>query len=309
MKAFVTGADGFLGSHLCRRLAADGWTVATLPGDLFERGAFASAADADVIFHLAALSYVPDAKASPATASRVNIDGTLAALEAARASRARLVFMSSSHVYGNAGAGGGAGEGEGRVEGRVEGQGGAVRPIVETDAIAPVSIYGATKAAAEALLWAYKHTHGVPVVAVRAFNVYGPGQRGAFVVPEFAARVHAGGPLTMGDPRPVRDFVYVDDAIDFLVAAATAPKAAGEAINLAAGIGVSIGDLGKTMLRVAGKKEEIAPSGEARRSRASGEASVLVGSRVKAERVLGWNPRVALEDGLRRTIQSYAVKR
>lgn len=276
MRAFVTGAGGFLGRHLVARLARDGHDVVEMGGDLFDAGALDGAAAADVVFHLAAVSFVPDTLKDPENAVRVNVLGTDRALAATRKGRGRFCFVSSSHVYGPP----------------------AGRPLAESDPLLAISPYAATKIAGEALVSARAATHGLATTVFRPFNMYGAGQREDFLLPTIAAQARAGDVVKLGDVTPVRDFVHVDDAVDLMARAALDPRAVGETFNVASGRGVPVREAAEALIRVVNPRARL--TWDASRARA-GDPSVLVGSVEKARRLLGWEPRVALEDGLRRT--------
>lgn len=282
MRAFVTGAGGFLGSHLVRRLARDGADVRALAGDLFDPRAWDGARDADVIFHLAATSFVPDTLRDPEGAVRVNVLGTERALDAAHRAGARFVFASTSHVYAPR----------------------SDRPLREEDVVEPRSPYAATKAAGEALVHAYRGTFGLATTIARLFNVYGPGQRADFLVPTILAQARTGSEVKLGDVTPVRDFVFVEDAVDLLARAGTSPAAAGQTFNVATGVGTSVREVAERAIAIVSPGARLAF--DASRARAA-EVSRLVGDPSRARDALGWTPRHSLDEGLRRAASETAT--
>lgn len=276
MRALLTGAGGFIGRHLTRRLAEE-HEVHAFTGDVRKPDAFAGIPRADVAFHLAAVSSPPESVRDPANAWAVNADGTLHLLEWARRERVgRVVLVSSAHVYGPA----------------------QYSPIDERHPTVPTTPYGASKLAAEALAQAYAASYGLEVVVVRPFNVYGPGQGPGFLVPDILLQIREGKALVLGNPAPVRDFTYVDDAVDLLVRAGTAKAAAGATLNLGSGAGHAVGDVVRAALRAAGSSMQ--PTYDPARFRANEVKELVVDNR-RAKEVLGWAPRVGLDEGLRRT--------
>ncbi|MFA5943833.1 MAG: GDP-mannose 4,6-dehydratase [Candidatus Thermoplasmatota archaeon] len=276
MRVLVTGAGGFLGRPLLHALASAG-NAHALDGDVTNAATFAGAGPADVVYHLAAQSNVPLSVKDPASTWKANVDGTLQMLEWARRDQvSRVILVSSSHVYGH-----------------------PVRaPMDEGHPLQPRSPYGASKLAAEALAQAYHATYGVATVVVRPFNIYGPGQSPGFLVPDILGQLRTGKDLVLGDPKPVRDYTFLDDAVRFLVACGSAAGIAGQALNLGSGQGHSVQDVVEAAVRAAGSR--LVPTFDPGRFRAN-ESGAVVADVAKARRLLGWSPRIGLEDGLRRT--------
>jgi UDP-glucose 4-epimerase len=302
MKVCVTGGAGFIGSHLVDRLAADGHHVVVLDdlstgdaanlsaapgrvdlreGDVRDRRAVAEAvAGAEVVFHQAALAAVGRSIEKPIDVTQVNVLGTLnVLLESAAARVRRVVFASSSSVYGDT----------------------PVLPKREDMTLAPRSPYAATKVSGEALVSAFASSFGLEGVSLRYFNVYGPRQsprsQYAAVVPRFVAATLSGRPpVVYGDGLQTRDFTYVGDVVDACLLAASAPAASGP-VNVGGGKRVSVLDLLRTIGRAvgwAGKAVHEAPRvGDVRDSLAD------VG---RAASLLGWRPKTSLEEGIARTV-------
>jgi UDP-glucose 4-epimerase len=320
----VTGAAGFIGSHLCRRLVAEGHDVVAL--DDLSEGSLARLADVgevrfveadvldgaavtdaargcDAIFHLAAKRSVQRSMADPSPTVTVNAQGTLSALLAAREAGAVVVSSSSSSVYGDQ----------------------EVFPVHEGLSPAPRSPYAASKLAGEVYCAALWRAYGVPAVSLRYFNVYGPGQdpagQYAAVVPLFVTACLTGSrPVVHGDGRQARDFTYVDDAVEANLLAARAlevgsagsggpagpagSEAAGRACNVSGGAAPTsvLELLGKIAalcgVEVEALDPEFAPPrpGDIRRS----EADVSL-----AGRLLGYRPRVGIDEGLARTVEAF----
>lgn len=276
MRVAFTGAAGFLGGHL-RAAWAGAAEVVDIAGDVREPATFASAPRADVAYHLAAISNVPEGIRDPAGTWSTNADGTFQFLEwARRADVGRVVFVSSGQVYG-------------RID---------RSPVDENAPTVPVSPYAASKLAGEALLQAYGATYGLKGVIVRPFNMYGPGQARTFLVAEILHQLAERGRAELGDPAPVRDYTYVGDAVEMLRLAATVPAAVGRTFNLGTGEGTSVRELADMALRVTGAPGPV--TFDPARRRQSEILRLVVDAR-RANEILGWKPAVSLEEGLRRT--------
>ena len=279
MRFLVTGSTGFVGGHLVAALARRG-EVVPFAGDVRDAASYAQLPRVDVAYHLAARSMPRASVDDPLGTWDVNLGGTLQLLEwARREDVARVVLVSTGHVYGPA----------------------AYSPIDEKHALRPVTPYGGSKLAAEAAVWGHAGSYGIEAVVVRPFNMYGPGQGPGFLVPDILLQLREGARLALGDPRPVRDFTYISDAVDMLERAGTAAAAVGHALNLGSGVGHRVSDVVDTALRVSGSR--LRPTyDESRHSR--GNVSELVVDAGLASSLLGWKPRVGLEEGLRRTWES-----
>jgi nucleoside-diphosphate-sugar epimerase len=292
-RVLLTGANGFVGSHLMDRLRSRKADVRcfvhpatstveaaaeaeSVEGDITDgEQVHAAMEDVSTVIHLAGIATVGAAQSSPDDAFRVNTLGTQNVLEAARRRGAiRVVVMSTAHVYGS-----------------------AVRlPVNEDHPVAPASIYAATKLAADVMALAYARNFGVPVTVLRPFNIYGPRQSTAAVIPSIVAQAVSGQPVQVRDLRPRRDFVYIHDVIEALLLAATTDAATGQAIVLASGVAVSVASIVRRVVtlasgRVAAAPEEPEPGSDC-----------VFGDASRAKELLGWHPRVDLDAGLRHTI-------
>lgn len=294
-KALVTGATGFLGSHLVECLTKRGDDVSVLvrghhdrvaqdrPHLSFMRGDLSHPfliSDASTVFHLAAISHVGRALENPRQTFETNTSGTLTVLEAIRQSSSveRLVFVSSAHVYGTP----------------------RYVPIDEDHPLRAQEPYAASKLAAEAFVSAYSSAYGIPIAIARLFNAYGPRQHPDFVIPSIIKSALTQDSLTLGNLTPTRDFTYVDDIVEALLCLAET----GEGIyNVASGVEVSIETLVARVAEVLGKPLTVSSQRAQRRSAAVEiERMWADNSRIKA---LGWAPRVSLIDGLAKTIAWY----
>jgi len=304
-RVLVTGAGGFIGSHLVERLvelgasvralihynalSSWGWLdfsphrerVEVIMGDLTDRDlVFQAARNVEIIFHLGALIAIPYSYQAPSSYVRTNIEGTLNILLAARDLKvARLVHTSTSEVYGTA----------------------RYVPIDENHPLQGQSPYSATKIAADKLAEAFYCSYGVPVVIVRPFNTYGPRQSTRAVIPTIIGQCLTGDTIRLGHLHPTRDLNYVSDTVEGFLRAAAADNVLGQTINLGSGREISIGDLALLIARLLGKQVHIIID-ERRRRPEKSEVERLLADNSKAKRLLGWEPRVSLEEGLIRTI-------
>jgi GDP-4-dehydro-6-deoxy-D-mannose reductase len=298
MRALVTGATGFVGRYLLEALAETGYeTLAcggpqdadALPIDVLDLASVRAAFDLgkpDVVFHLAAATFVPDAIASPMAAYVTNVRGTANVAQAARdyaresGAPVRLVFTSSAEVYGL--------------------QPPENVPLRETCALNPANPYAASKAAAEMLLLGEAHTFGLDVVIARAFNHIGPGQNERFVVASFAAqlaKIAAGGApqLFVGNLDAKRDFLDVRDVVRAYVALAR-DGTAGEIYNVCSGIARPIRDVLRELIIAAHVPVEVRDDPE--RMRPS-DVPLFVGDASKLRAATGWEPHVAFAASIR----------
>ena len=303
----VTGADGFIGSHLTEALLDAGAKVrgfclydsngswGWLDGLAAERRAqldvrlgdirdarFVEAAceGIDTVFHLAALIAIPYSYQAPESFIDTNVKGTLNVLEGVRrAACRRMVQTSTSEVYGTP----------------------ATLPIRETHPLQGQSPYSASKIAADKFCEAYYRSFSVPVVTLRPFNTYGPRQSTRAVLPTILTQLLAGETkVQLGSLDPKRDFTYVGDTVQGFLRAAEVDAIEGEVIQLGTGETVSIGELFETACRALGVKAQV--SQDAQRLRPAGsEVMVLLSAPDKARERLGWQPELSLVEGLKRT--------
>jgi len=290
---FVTGATGFLGSHLVKCLEQRGAAISILArrpperlakevprlnvvhGDLSH--AF-SVSDASTVFHLAAQAHVGHALDDPTQTFETNTAGTITVLEAVRRSQSveNFIFVSTAHVYGTP----------------------RYLPIDEEHPVHAQEPYAASKLAAEAFISAYSTAYGMPTVIARLFNTYGPRQHPDFVVPSIIRQALTHDSLTLGNLTPTRDFTYVADVVEALLRLADA----GEGIyNVASGVEVSIEALVTHVAQLLDKPITVASQRTQRRSAAIEIDRMWADiSHLKA---LGWQPYVGLNEGLTRTIE------
>ena len=299
MRFLITGGAGFIGAALANRLVAMGHHVRVLddlsagdperlhPQVVFTRGdvrdvpkLWTLLQGVDCVYHLAARVSVPESVLFPREYNDVNVGGTVSLLEAMRTVGVkRIVLASSGTVYGEQ----------------------AQQPLREDMAPNPLVPYAVTKIAAEHYIFTLGRLYNIEAVALRIFNAYGPGQQlpvsYAPVIPQFLRQILGGGSLVVhGDGSQTRDFVYIDDVVDALVAAATA-NADGKIINVGSGKETSINDLIRTLEAVTGRSAHVLYNPQA-----SPGVSSMVADLTRARQILNYRPRVSLEEGLRRML-------
>lgn len=308
MKVFVTGADGFIGSHLTEELVKRGYQVKafvcynsfntwgwldTLPeavmkhveifqGDIRDpNGVYEAMKEADAVFHLAALIAIPFSYHSPDTYVDTNIKGTLNVLQAARKlGTKRVLVTSTSEVYGTA----------------------QYVPIDEKHPFQGQSPYSATKIGADRLAESFYRSFGLPVTIVRPFNTYGPRQSARAVIPTVITQLLAGKrEIKLGSLTPTRDFNYVKDTADGFISIYESECTIGEEINIATQKEISIGQLAKELIRQINPEAEIICDEERLRPEKS-EVNRLLGCNEKILRLTDWRPKYSLEEGLKETI-------
>jgi NAD dependent epimerase/dehydratase len=306
----VTGGGGFIGSHLCEALVRRGDRVRALVrysgrgragrlenvpaeirkevevvlGDVTDPYAMLEVFRGhELVFHLAALIAIPYSYVAPRSFFATNTLGTVHVLEAARrAEVARVVHVSTSECYGSAQ----------RI------------PMAEDHPLVAQSPYAASKIGADQAAESFHRSFDVPVVTIRPFNTFGPRQSARAIVPTIVTQSLTSGSVRLGALEPTRDLTFVTDTVAGLVSAAGAPDVVGETINLGNGRDISIGDLASRIFALLdGVRAQIEQDAERIRPQES-EVQRLCSDATKARRLLGWEPKVSLDDGLRATISA-----
>ena len=301
----VTGAAGFIGSHLSERLvslgartralvhynSAGSWgwldeskvknDLEVIQGDIRDADSIQKAFDGvDVVFHLAALIAIPYSYQAPLSYVRTNVEGTLNVLQASlRQGVERVVHTSTSEVYGSA----------------------RTVPISEAHPLTGQSPYSASKIGADKIAESFHLSFGLPLATVRPFNTFGPRQSARAVIPAIITQALGDQSIALGNLEPTRDLNYVADTVAGFIAAAQSPNAIGEVINLGTGREVSIGALAQMILKILGKDLPVITE-EQRVRPENSEVDRLCADASKAQSLLGWQPRHTLEDGLAETI-------
>ena len=304
-KFLVTGAGGFIGSHLTETLVSRGASVRALvhynalgkcgwlehskhradieivAGDITDRDAVHEAAKGvEIIFHLAALIAIPYSYRSPLSYIKTNVEGTFNVLQAAREYNvSKVIHTSTSEVYGTAK----------RI------------PIEEDHPLQGQSPYSASKIGADKMVEAFHLSFGVRTVTIRPFNTFGPRQSARAVIPTIITQCLANQAVRLGSLTPTRDMNYVDNTVNGFIAAALVDAAIGRTINLGSGREISVGALAALIGRLMGCELKVEQDTQRLRPEKS-EVERLLSDNTLARELLGWVPGVCLEDGLRRTI-------
>ena len=306
-KVLVTGAGGFIGSHLAGALVVAGAEVRAfvrynsrgdsgllrdltpevkdnlelIAGDLRDEDAVRAAVKSShTVFHLGALISIPYSYKHPAEVASTNIMGTLNMLLACRdLGVERLVHTSTSEVYGTA----------------------RVAPISEAHPLQGQSPYSASKIGADKLAESFYCAYDLPVITVRPFNTYGPAQSARAVIPTIITQALTREVIHLGNLDSTRDFTYVDDTVDGFLRAAQSSTGLGEVFNLGTGQEIRIGDLAQKIIAMVGRDVKIDTEQQRLRPEKS-EVMRLISDNSRAREVLGWAPQISLDEGLKRTI-------
>lgn len=305
-RVLVTGAGGFIGSHLTEALVRSGantrafvrynsagrwgWLdssdcqgdVDVVAGDIFDQGFVKQAMkDIDVVFHLAALIAIPYSYVAPEAYVQTNVLGTLNVLQAARElGIERLVHTSTSEVYGTA----------------------QYVPIDEKHPLQGQSPYSASKIAADKMVESFYCSFDLPVVTVRPFNTFGPRQSARAVIPAIITQCLTGNTVKLGSLHPTRDMNYVENTVEGFLNAASSKEAIGQVVNVGSGREISIGDLAQLIIKLTGGTAQL-ETDEKRLRPLGSEVERLLADSSRAQSLLGWSAKVSLEDGLSQTIE------
>ncbi len=311
-RILVTGADGFIGSHLTEALVRDGYKVRAFvlynsfnswgwldhcapdvkgqfevfAGDIRDpHGVKEAMKGCEAVLHLAALIAIPYSYHSPDTYVDTNVKGTLNVLQAARELGVkRMIHTSTSEVYGTA----------------------RFVPMTEGHPLQGQSPYSATKIAADQLAYSFYSSFGLPVVIVRPFNTYGPRQSARAVIPTIIAQIADGGrKVKLGAVSPTRDFTYVQDTVAGFITALRSDRGLGEVINFGSNFEISIGDTARLIAEVMHADIEIVTD-EARLRPENSEVERLRADNAKARQLFGWQPRYGDREGLKRGLAETA---
>lgn len=305
----VTGAGGFIGSHLVERLVSLGcrvramvhynssgsWgnlellpaetkeRIEVIAGDVMDPFSVHKAVEGcEVVFHLAALIAIPYSYVAPQSYVSTNVAGTLNVMEAClRCNVKKVVHTSTSETYGTA----------------------IYTPIDENHPLQGQSPYSASKIGADKIAESYFLSFNLPVATIRPFNTYGPRQSARAVIPTIISQILAGKKsIRLGSLTPIRDFNFVKDTVEGFVKIAESESSTGTLINVGFGKGITIGKLADTLVRLMGRDVEIICEEERVRPEKS-EVFELICANSKAQTLAGWSPQYRLEDGLVETIR------
>lgn len=303
----VTGAAGFIGSHLCERLIRAGsrvrayihynsrndWgnlelvapdvkrDIEVVSGDIADSFAVRNAVKGvHTVYHLASLIGIPYSYIAPQSYVQTNVQGAINVLQAARDEGVqRVVHTSTSECYGTA----------------------QYVPIDEKHPLQGQSPYSASKVGADMLAESYWRSFGLPVAIIRPFNTFGPRQSARAVIPTIIAQALKGGEIKLGSLTPTRDMNFVDNTVDGFLAVGREAAAVGQVINVGSGREITIGDLARLIVHMIGSDSQVSEDSQRVRP-ANSEVERLLCGNTKAAELLSWAPRIGLEEGLQRTI-------
>jgi NAD dependent epimerase/dehydratase len=308
-RVLITGAGGFIGSHLSERLVETGarttalvhynsagswgWLdqsprrhdVEVIAGDITDRDQMQTVVRGhDVVFHLAALIAIPYSYRAPRSYVLTNIEGTLNILQASLDAGVKaIVHTSTSEVYGTP----------------------FELPIRESHPLQGQSPYAATKIGADKLAEAFERSYNLPVRILRPFNTFGPRQSARAVIPTIIAQALTGDSVRLGHLQPTRDFTFVSDTVNAFLRMAELERSPDGVIHVGSGREISIGDLARTIIDLVGRPVSIVADADRERPDRS-EVDRLCADTTRARALLGWSADTPLVDGLRRTIDAIA---
>ena len=307
-KVLVTGAGGFIGSHLTEQLVELGAQVrafvrynsrndwglieelpmdirnelAVVAGDLKDPGAVRNVVkDTEIVFHLGALIAIPYSYINPGDVVQTNVIGSLNILNASKEYGVeKIIHTSTSEVYGTA----------------------QYVPIDEKHPLQAQSPYAASKIGADKLAESFHLSYNLPVAIIRPFNTYGPRQSARAVIPTIITQALSKDEVRLGAMHPTRDFTYMEDTVEGFIKIAESPKSIGEVINIGFGKEISIGDLADKIVSLTGRNVEITFDATRIRPEKS-EVDRLLADNSKAKELLQWEPKISMDEGLRKTIE------
>ena len=275
VKVAITGSKGFIGKHLIEKLQLlniEIIEIDILDGyDTTNRETLKNLPQFDVLCHLAARVFVPYSYDFPYDFYNTNVVGTLNMLEVCRNFNAKMVFM-SSYVYGIP----------------------QYQPINEIHPLNSFNPYSNTKIIGEQLCWGYHNDYKLPSIIIRPFNTYGFGQNIDFLIPSIIKQAKSG-KIFLKDPKPRRDMLYIDDLVDGIIQCIFYQKTTHEIFNLGFGKSHSVLEIAQIVSKISNNNIEIEFSGEARQS----EVSDTIADITKARKILDWEPKTTLEEGLK----------
>lgn len=310
-KVLVTGAGGFVGSHLTERLVELGakvrcfvrynsrgnWglleylpnyiknDIEVFMGDLVNPEAVKNAMkEIDIVFHLGCMISIPYSYIHPREAINVNVIGTYNVMQSAlEMGVGKVVHTSSSEVYGTA----------------------KYVPIDEEHPLQAQSPYSATKIAADKIAESFYYSFDLPVCILRPFNIYGPRQSARAIVPTIITQALTRKEIFLGALHPTRDFTYVDDTVEGFIKMAESKNTVGKVINIGSGKEISINDLADMVVEIVGEEREVIFDASRVRPDLS-EVERLCADTKKAKEILKWAPKISLKEGLKRTIEWFS---
>ena len=278
-RILVTGSGGFVGKHLVGELRKQRLEVMGIDIqsgiDIRNWDQVKNIEGIDIVYHLAAMMYVPFSWKNPYIVYEVNVLGTLNILEYCRIHDVKKIVFASSYLYGNP----------------------KYLPIDEKQPIALINPYARSKKIAEDLCQGYSEDFGLNCIILRFFNIYGPGQNESFLIPTIIKQLKKGN-IELDDPKPKRDFLYIKDAVEAYVNAGEYNDSNFEIFNIGSGVSYSVDEIVKKLIDISGREIMV----NYRNKRRKNEIMNVIADIKKAKEKLGWNPKIGIDDGLRTTM-------
>ena len=278
-RILVTGSGGFVGRHLVGELRKQRLEVMGIDIqsgiDIRNWDQVKNIEDIDIVYHLAAMMYVPFSWKKPYIVYEVNVLGTLNILEYCRIHDVKKIVFASSYLYGKP----------------------KYLPIDEKQPIALINPYARSKKIAEDLCQGYSEDFGLNCIILRFFNIYGPGQKESFLIPTIIKQLKKGN-IELDDPKPKRDFLYIKDAVEAYVNAGEYNDSNFEIFNIGSGVSYSVDEIVKKLIDISGREIIV----NYRNKRRKNEIMNVIADIKKAKEKLGWNPKIGIDDGLRTTM-------
>jgi UDP-glucose 4-epimerase len=280
-RILITGSEGFVGAHLVQRLEKEGSNIIPIDVsrgvDITDWEQVKDYHDIDAICHLAAKIFIPVTIDDPRETYLVNLVGTLNMLELGRRRKIKNFVFASSYVYGHP----------------------EYIPVNEEHPVNPMTPYSRSKALGEELCRAYFEDYGLKCTIIRAFNVYGEGQRNSFLIPSILKQIRSG-EIELKDPEPRRDFLYVEDLVEAYIRATEYSGSRFEIFNIGSGVSYSVDEIVRAILDITKEKVKVRYLYKRREN----EIMNTVADITKAKEKLGWEPKFSIEKGLRNTVQA-----
>ena len=278
----VTGSDGFIGRYLVRELKKIGARVLTFDKtegkDIIRWKDFRDIPKVDLVYHLAAITFIPFSQMNPRITYEVNVGGTINVLEFCRLNNSKIIFASSC-IYGRP----------------------KYIPIDEKHPVCPINPYSRSKVLGEMLCRAYNEDYGIKCVVIRPFNIYGKGQKEIFLIPHIINQIKTKKVITLKVLRPKRDFLYITDLIRAYIKAGEYNKSSFEIFNIGFGKSYSVREIAKRLIKLSNKDHTKVKSNRKKRQ---GEVLDTISDIRKARKILKWRPLVDIDEGLRNILKN-----
>ena len=273
----VTGASGFIGSHLVPRLAELGHSINIEFGDVTDESTWFKVSKYQTLIHLAGKTYVPDSWENPFDYFKCNLLGTIAALNYCREHNVNMIFI-SSYLYGNS----------------------TIVPVNERCELIATNPYALSKKMAEETCQFFSESYDMNVIVLRLFNVYGPGQSINFLIPSIINQINSNDSIHVDDLEPKRDYIYINDVVDAIIKSIN-NKSGFNSFNIGSGVSYSVNELIQIIQEIKQTKYTV----HSRNKRRKDEIMDTIADINRANKILKWEPKYTLHDGLKEMVELY----